>query len=274
MSVLLIDGSYFIFYRYNATKVWYSRHSGKGTIEQCNIDHPEFKEKYTKHFLDCVTKMKKQLKPKYIFWLKDTPRETIWRYDHNQEYKANRDASAPDEIGAFFKYSYGELIPEAQVLAVDRAEADDVGAVVAKYLNDNYGEVKVNIVTVDADYLQLTNDQTTIHKLPKFERVPVQVKLGKKRVDMDARTFLRVKILMGDKSDEISPVYSGCGPSTAYKLATDMKLFEREIMDDEERSRKYHENERLISFRMIPGSLQSEIVEMFREIWDDQYKKI
>lgn len=275
-TIVLIDGSYFIFRRYCATKVWYSQHTEKGASEDCNIENEDFVKHYTKHFGDWVNKINKEFKPDELYWFKDSPKDTVWRTPLFKEYKSHRDDLCPPHVGKFFAYSYQDLIPANKVILVDTAEADDSLAIAAKFENKTRPSCKIVIFTGDTDYLQLVNDRTRVvnFKGPKLVDIPLEVKLGKKdgkqvKELVASDIYLTIKILLGDKTDGI-PGVPGCGPATAYKLATDSEYFTQYINNNPTRKNIYEKNRLLISFDEIPVELKNEIERVYQQIKDNK----
>lgn len=271
-TYVFIDGSYFIFRRYCATKVWYSHHTSSGGEDDCHIENEDFVAKYAKHFGDWLARIKKQFKPDRVFWFKDDSKVNVWRTPIFEEYKAHRDDICPPHVGKFFAYSYENLIPEDDLIFVKRCEADDSLAISARYENRVNPKNKIIVFTGDSDYLQLVNDQTRVVNMkgPKLVDIPVEVVKGvenKKKVKevVDAKTYLTIKVLLGDKTDGISGV-NGCGPATAYKLAHDSEYFEKYINSVPSRKKVYEHNLMMISFDSIPDDLKKNIEETYLSV--------
>ena len=110
-SFLLIDGSYFIFYRYYALINWFKLARKEQILNKENppIENMEFLEKFKKTFNDKMIEIKKKLKIEnpIIIVGRDCPRATIWRMKYLSSYKGNREYS--DFLGGpFFKLVYEE----------------------------------------------------------------------------------------------------------------------------------------------------------------------
>lgn len=263
--LLFIDASFFIFYRYNATKVWYSTHKAKEG--ECNIENEEFVQNYTKHFNDWVTKIKKKTNSQHVYWFKDSPLDTLWRIPIFPSYKSNREDKCPKEISAFFRYTYEKLIPPNNVISIKQAEADDCVDIAVRFENKTNPDTKIVIVTGDTDYIQLINDNTRVIKMPKLDDMPVEIKLGKDKKDKIKTTpsiFINTKILLGDACDEIPKVYSGCGPKTAYDIARDPDMFKKLIEDHPDRYANYKKNRILMHFDEIPNDIRKEGEELYQ----------
>ena len=78
-----------------------------------------------------------------------------------------------------------------------------------------------------------------------------------KNSTMNCKCDLFLKIILGDKSDNIEPVFSRCGEKTALKLWNDKKKFLQKLKD-ENCVEKYQKNQKIIDFRFIPNNLQIE----------------
>ena len=74
-----------------------------------------------------------------------------------------------------------------------------------------------------------------------------------------AQDYMQMKILMGDKIDNIDAAFPRCGPKTAEALIGDPKLMAAKI--EKYGSEKLKRNRMLIDFDMIPASVRSTIIE-------------
>jgi 5'-3' exonuclease len=258
LPLVFIDTSYFIFYRYHATKAWYLHSKKEDDKDDLTIDNQGFVENYSKHFRQWTAKISKKFKvpESQFYWFRDSPKETVWRTPLFPAYKATRDKKCPDGIEGFFTYTYDNLIPKNRQMIVEGAEADDIAAVAAQMENANNPTQHLVIITADTDYLQLVNDVTRVVKLPNFDDIPLVVKLGKEKVTVTPKEYLVIKVILGDTADEIPKVYSGCGPSTALNISRDPDTFKRLIEDHPERLEKYQHNLTLISFDEIPAEIR------------------
>ena len=93
-NFLLIDGSYFVFFRYYALLNWFKLSKKDQIIDKDNPpwENKEFVEKFKKTFVSKVAEIKQKLKIDNPITLigKDCPRENIWRMKYLSSYKANR----------------------------------------------------------------------------------------------------------------------------------------------------------------------------------------
>lgn len=257
--LVFIDGSYFCFYRFTATKAWYSKFTKKGSEEDCNLSNEEYKMAYEKQFKNTITNIIKKFNTNKILWFADSPQSTLWRMKHSDKYKAHR-PECSDDISESIEYAYNNLIPKNKIIKVMNAEADDsLGISVYHELELNANR-KIRVITGDSDYLQLVSKNVRVYGLKSdMKEMEVKIKIGKNNVEMTSEIFLQTKILMGDKTDGIDPVFKGCGPSMAYKLASDNSLFEKEIKNKEENWKKYQHNRLMIDFKYVPNDIQHNI---------------
>ena len=102
------------------------------------------------------------------------------------------------------------------------------------------------------DYLQLAKSNVHIYDL-KFRKLT-----ERKSSFNNAEKDLFVKILTGDKSDNISSVFKKCGPKTACKYFDNKELFNKKLQETDGALEKYNLNRKLIDFNEIPKNLITE----------------
>ena len=264
---ILIDGSYFIFYRYFALIAWWK--VAKKDDELGNpSENEEFVEKYRKTFISKMEEIPKKLGYKkkdknqpIIMVGKDCSRNEIWRSKMLPSYKGTRDYSN-FHGGPLFSMTYNDnLFQEGgakAILSHPHLEADDCIAITARHIcatqpKDN---TLITIITSDTDYMQICSEQIKLITL-KFK--PVN---NEKNSYGIPEKDLFCKIVIGDKSDNIPGVFKKCGKKTAEKYYDDRELFNKKLDEDEsgETRRRYEHNRRMISFDEIP----KEYVDEFR----------
>lgn len=257
IPLVLIDGSYFVFHRYYALLSWYK--IAKKDIPEDPSICPEFVEKFKSTFPKKIKEMLRKVGIKkkdeyYIMVAKDCPRQNIWRNKHINAYKANRDYSN-FHGKLFFKMAYDELFENSGVyktLYHDKLEADDCIALIIKEYRENYQNVfQPIIITADHDYMQLIDDDIKIYTL-KYKELRTQ-----KNSTYNCKCDLFLKIILGDKSDNIEPVFARCGKKLALQLWNDQKSFLLKLRD-EKCIEKYKRNKKIIDFNEIPKHLQIE----------------
>ena len=268
--ILLIDTSYLTFYRFYATTFWF-KHSKQKKIVPPNynwIEDDVFMEKFTKLYLNSVDKILKKQKldipyTNFIF-AQDCPRNQIWRMNLFQEYKTNRDVIYQSENwkgGAIFKYVKDTLLPKLKelhnfnIINHPQMEADDIIACITRYIQKNYKQQKIYIITSDHDYLQLIDENTTLINLKN--KILNEKSCGNPKHD------LLLKIICGDKADNIKSCFTKCGPKTAMKLILNPTLLEEKFQKEEGSRTIYNLNKQLIDFEFIPVEFNKQIIEKF-----------
>jgi 5'-3' exonuclease len=256
-TFIFVDGSYYCFYRYYSLLNWWKNAHPDELIED-PINNTVFVEKFKKTFVESLQQIPKKLKihklknkPTIIVG-KDCKRENIWRNDLYDKYKATRDNGTESGFmgGPFFKMVYEEsLFQNAganQILYHPRLEADDCIAISVKQITNKYPDCIVYIITSDNDYLQLIKENVHIYNLAFKNLKDSKVFTGNPEKD------LKLKIIMGDKSDNIPSVFPKCGIKTAMKCIEDTEYFKKKMEDNPDYYKQYQLNETIVSFDKIP----------------------
>lgn len=264
-TFIFVDGSYYCFYRYFALQQWW-----KNAYPEEQINDPyqneKFLEKFRKTFVENLEKIPKKLKihkqpiKPILIVGKDCKREHIWRNDIFKDYKGNR-ANGPEDGfmgGPFFKMAYEEQLFQKggakAILKHPRLEADDCIAISVKYLLEKYTLCKIYIITSDRDYLQLN-----AHNVDLFTLTYKNLADGKTATG-NAEDDLKIKILMGDTSDNIPSVFPKCGLKTAQKCIEDEEFFKKKMANNQQYYDQYRLNEQLVSFDKIPSNYVEEFM--------------
>ena len=254
MEFILIDGSYFIYHRYYSLKNWW-KNAKRETESEIPFENERFIEKYKTTFKKKITEIKKKyttINTPIILVGKDCNSKDIWRRVHFQEYKYGR---KKDDIGikdSFMTAYRDELFKAGGVNAIlyDRnLEADDCIAITTNHICSKYPSAKITIITSDMDYLQLASDTVKLYNLNN--KALTDSKCSFNNPDKD----LFCKIVAGDKSDNIKPVFSRCGIKTAAKYYQNKEEFEKKLMQNKEANDIYKLNQKLIDFKNIPEDL-------------------
>lgn len=258
-TLIFIDGSYFVFYRYFSLLSWYR--NAKKDLPPLPSESEEFVNKFKAVFEKSIKEIPKRLglakeNTVQIYIGKDCPREEIWRTKLYPDYKGGR-KDIPD-IGYFFNLVYDEdLFIKAgckQILFLDQLEADDCIALALK----TWSYTNAFIIASDKDYLQLYSDKIEIYDL-HFKPLSGP-SIYKNNPDLD----LFCKILTGDPSDNIKPIFKKCGPVTATKLFWNKDLFASKLREDPGAKERFDFNNRLINFNEIPAELRQQFEETFK----------
>lgn len=255
-NYLIIDGSFYIFYRVCALNVWWKNAHKDEPIDN-PIENAEFIDKFRSTFVNKIKEIKKKLKINDAKLLigKDCPRNNIWRNEFHENYKGTRNNNCV--VGPFFKLTYDEDLFKTAgadlILYHSKLEADDCIAIISKHIIKNDPNAKITIITSDTDYLQLIHDQIQIlnMKLDSIDK-----KNSFKNPDKD----LFCKLVLGDKSDNISGVFKKCGKKTAEKYYDNKDLFLQKLKN-ENLEDKFEYNNLLINFDKIPENLKSEFLQ-------------
>ena len=275
--VILVDTSYWIFYRYFAVLQWWRHAKPDNELPENPYDNKEFLEKFEKTFLESLTNLKKKLKlhkqrgkPEInckIIAARDCSRSEIWRNQLYKDYKATREQDDKFMGGPFFKHVYKDNNKILLASGVDHIlqnkslEADDVIAITKKYLRDKSPELQIYIIANDHDYLQLLDDKTEIFN---FQNKNLR---ENRKVFQEADKNLFFKIVLGDKSDNIMPVFKKCGPKTCLKYYNDKDLFNKELNNQAGGLERFNLNRTIISFTEIPQNLQEQLLINYENIF-------
>ncbi len=161
-----------------------------------------------------IIKVIKTYQPKYVVGCLDAEGD-YFRHQMYPEYKGTRDEKPEDfkilkkRIPAMLKY----MGIHAEVL--NNYEADDI---IASYVKKLKGHTKVLIVSQDNDLKQCVSQGIALLQRKKNEDVIVSINSLQEELDgLDIDSFLGLKALIGDKSDNIDGV-KGIGQKTALKL--------------------------------------------------------
>ena len=268
-TFIFVDGSYYCFYRYFALLQWW-----KNAYPDEPLDDPyqneKFVEKFRKTFVDNLEQIPKKLKihkepmKPILIVGKDCKRDQIWRNDIFKDYKANRNNGPEDGFmgGPFFKMAYEEELFQKggakAILKHPRLEADDCIAISVKYLLNKYPLCKIYIITSDRDYLQLNANNVDLYSLTYKNLADGKTSTG------NAADDLKIKIIMGDTSDNIPSVFPKCGIKTAQKCIEDEEFFKKKMANNPVYYDQYKLNEQLVSFDKIPEIYVEEFMEIIK----------
>ena len=273
---ILIDTSYWIFYRYFAIMQWWKHANPDEDLFENPYENKEFVEKFIKTFTESLEGFKKKQKlhkqrgkpeiPCTIIACRDCPRKEIWRNALYDSYKETRDKDDSFMGGPFFKEVYqnnNEVLFKAgvnHVLHFPNLEADDVLAITKKQIRVKYPKAQIIIIANDHDYLQLLDDYTEIIN---FQQKNLR---ESKKVFPEPEKNLFYKIVLGDKSDNIFPIFKKCGPKTCEKYYDNNELFLEALKKESGSQEKYELNKKLVDFNEIPGTLVNQFLEEYKNV--------
>ena len=265
MNYILIDTSYLIFYRYFALLQWWRVAHPDDDLGN-PAENPDFKQKFVKQIVEAVDNIRRSLRlhsnrrqnpPVKVLLARDCPRKNIWRNQYFTEYKATREKDDSFMGGEFFKMVYYDKLLEktgADMIVYENfMEADDIIAVTANYIKQNQeGDYRIYIIANDMDYLQLWDDRCDIVNLQGKYLVE------KKNSYRDGDKNLFMKIVLGDKSDNIQSVFKRCSVKEAEMYYENPEIFQEKV-DREDCLERLLLNKIIIDFDEIPQELQCKI---------------
>lgn len=228
-SILLIDTSYWVYYRFFALRNYYKRTNPtiEFTDEYNWLEDKTFMIKYEKMFLNgifTIATMWNSPMSNVVFCC-DCPYKEIWRYQHHTEYKGTRlDTHKRNGFNSFeiFNTVRDIYIPKLiqkykmSAIQIDKCEADDVVGHLASFLSPHLSKSKntqiivtdqtdqkidrtiprIIILASDNDYIQICSDQILL-----VDGIGNQLCEEKKSIGSEK--YLIKKILSGDVSDNI-----------------------------------------------------------------------
>ena len=247
--IVLVDESYYIFNRYYATCSWFKRQNNEELDHDNIIENKEFIISFFRHFdadMKKIIKKFKTVKQNIIFCV-DCSRCDIWRNNYYDQYKATRAKknNFNSEIFTLFKNYIARN--EYQFCECDNLEADDIAYLLQKEIKE-IEKTFIIIITNDSDYLQLYDISVFI--------INMQFKDLSLRINFTPKVELQLKIIFGDKSDNIQKIQHGLNKEKAINLAKMPNedlikyLEEHKILD------KYILNKKLVDLSEIPENLK------------------
>ena len=109
---------------------------------------------------------------------------------------------------------YLKCLP-VKTIALDKVEADDIIAYLAKNITDNNDNSRAFIVSSDKDFIQLVSNKICVYRpIEKDYYTPDTIK---KKFRVLPENFILYKVLMGDASDKV-PGIKGLGAKKLEKL--------------------------------------------------------
>lgn len=245
-SIILVDASYYVFYRYFATLRWFTFKKIEFDIATIT-ENAEFVSSFIRHLEADIKKLCKRWKTttSNILFCGDCQRCKIWRNDIYKDYKGNRIQNANFNGNIFNIFADHIAKHNLKHIWLDRLEADDVIYLTQLRLKKiGIKTPPLVIITNDNDYLQLTDASLQIINM-QFKDITL-------RGAQNAQANLYYKAIFGDKSDNIPKIATSITKEQALALAklhqSELKqwLTENELLD------KFEFNMHLISFENIP----------------------
>jgi DNA polymerase-1 len=132
------------------------------------------------------------------------------------EYKAGRHATPEDLLSQFPDAKECLLLMGISVLELEGYEADDIQGTVA-YMSHGRDDVESYILSGDRDLLQLIDDKVTVLLASNSDTKEIREAEFRAEYGISPSSFVEMKALMGDSSDNI-PGVAGIGKKTAAQL--------------------------------------------------------
>lgn len=242
--IVLIDCSYYVFYRYFATMRWFMFQKKELNMEDI-IENDLYIASFIKHMDSDLKKICKKWKTdiENIVFCTDCQRCNIWRNDLYKDYKGSRIQNANFNSGIFNIVSDYIKEKELNNIACDRLEADDIIYLMQKKLK-NISKNDIVIISNDNDYLQLADERTTIMNM--------QFKDITQRGQRNAKNDLYHKAIYGDKSDNILKIAPFITKEKAIEISQMGSEEMKKWLKDNDLLDKFLFNMNLISFDKIP----------------------
>lgn len=174
--------------------------------------------KYTNAVYGTVNMISRQLeevKPDYALVAFDVKHPT-YRHEMYDGYKAGRHPTPPELLSQFEDTKECLRLMGITVMELPGWEADDIQGTVAK-LAHGREDTESYIFSGDRDLLQLIDDKVTVLLATNSETVAMHEAEFKEKYGVAPSSFVEMKALMGDSSDNI-PGVGGIGEKTAASL--------------------------------------------------------
>ncbi len=167
--------------------------------------------------VNILSKHMETIKPDYCAVAFDLKAPTF-RHKMYEGYKANR-KGMPEELAVQLPIAK-ECIANMgmTVISCEGYEADDILGTLADKISRE--DIFVYILTGDRDSLQLIDDRVSVLLAKTKENLTVDREAFVNMYGVEPESFVDVKALMGDSSDNI-PGVAGIGEKTALKLISD-----------------------------------------------------
>lgn len=258
MNYLILDLSYVNFYRFYATKQWYKNAHPEDTIEM-GYDWSKnvvFMEKFKKMFISHYKNYIKKFKIDKVIIARDCPRDDIWRVSLYPGYKGTRKINYDKTQfmgGYVFKWCYEHIIPtllsdNVIQIKLDKLEADDLIYLSCKKIIDTDHLSNIRIISSDHDLLQIKDMS------PNIKLYTANLKCYDDKYSGSADYECFKKAIIGDKSDNIHPIFKRCGIKTVKKLYDNPQLLTDRFLKEKEANPfgLFCRNKVLVDFRNIP----------------------
>lgn len=194
-----------------------------------------------------------------------------WRRDIYPEYKKNRKKDETIDWPRIYDYinSFTETLSKYspwKVLQVDKCEADDIIAVLAR---ENTEGISI-VHSGDIDYVQLASDNIRVYN-PHYDgyvTFPTELKVNNGITYVESpEDFLNLYILTGQPKDNIGNIKTDTGHEgrkPPFGLKRAIKAVDDEGIEKYAEDENFKRNKQLIDLKEIPEEIQQSILEAYR----------
>lgn len=165
--------------------------------------------------INIISRQLNAVKPDYAAVAFDLKVPTF-RHQMYSEYKAGRHATPEDLISQFPDAKECLALMGLHILELPGYEADDIQGTVAKMAH-TMPDTEAYILSGDRDLLQLIDDRVTVLLATNSDTKKMDRAAFKEEYGIEPESFVDMKALMGDSSDNI-PGVGGVGKKTAATL--------------------------------------------------------
>ena len=165
--------------------------------------------------INIISRQLSAIKPDYAAVAFDVKHPTF-RHEMYKEYKAGRHATPEDLLSQFPDAKECLHLMGINVLELPGYEADDIQGTIAKMAHST-PDTESYILSGDRDLLQLIDDKVTVLLATNSETKVMRSEEFTEEYGIAPSSFVDMKALMGDSSDNI-PGVAGIGKKTAATL--------------------------------------------------------
>ena len=165
--------------------------------------------------INIISRQLSAVKPDYAAVAFDLKAPTF-RHQMYDGYKAGRHATPDDLISQFPDAKECLSLMGLHVLELVGYEADDIQGTVAKMAHSQ-PDTEAYVLSGDRDLLQLIDDKITVLLATNSDTKHMDKAAFREEYGIDSSSFVDMKALMGDSSDNI-PGVAGVGKKTAQTL--------------------------------------------------------
>lgn len=271
---IIVDGGYYINYRVHALMRWWKFRNPDITDDDLKHIHEneEFVNKFKKMFIQKIDEIPKKLKldkddEVIMFIAQEGDHDKIWRHRYNAMYKYTR-KRGPINMSEFYEmvsennYQADLQCEKVILFKHENLEADDVLAIMVECIRNGEKKTKdyhIHLFASDTDYFQIHKDDLTQYTMN------YKIVRNEKNSYMHPGKDKLYKILRGDKSDNIPPVFDKFPNKKAkYYVEHNEELLEL-LKNDNYKQLQFMSNTLMIDFKHIPTQLKDSVIDIIFE---------